>query len=211
MAAASTVSLKYTGGTAKGGATITSVPTGVNNPGSVGAFGFNMVDVTAGGSVLGKFVAWCLDLDHYLAPQGKATPYTVTKTPFSNSYGLSSADMKRVQSVFDANFAGVKLDNNTQAAGFQVALWNALYDTDFLAGEGDFAILRSDVRKQADKYLKAAKKFDGKRVWNLTFLESKDNRQNLVTVTPVPVPAAAGLMLLALGGLVLVGRRQRAA
>jgi hypothetical protein len=213
MSAASTVSLKYTGATAGGSATITSVPEGVKNPGGVGAYGFKMEDVTAGGSVLGKFVAWCLDLDHYLAPAGTATPYTVTKTPFSNSYGLSSAEMKRVQSVFDANFKGVDVTDNKQAAGFQVALWNALYDGDFLAGEGDFKVQNGDVRKQADKYLRAAKTFEGKRVWNLTFLESKDKttRQNLVTVTPVPVPAAAGLMLLALGGLAAVGRRRRAA
>lgn len=59
----------------------------------------------------------------------------------------------------------------------------------------------------------AAKTYNKPRVWNLTFLESQDTptRQNLVTVTPVPVPAAAGLMLLALGGLAAVGRRRRAA
>ncbi len=189
------------------------MPEDVKNPGRVGAYGFNMVDVTAGGSVLGKFVAWCLDLDHYLAPAGKATPYTVTKTPFSNSYGLDADDMKRVQSVFNANFANVVQKNDIQAAAFQVALWDALYDDDFRASDGDFKINRSDIRTQADVYLAAAKAYTGKKVWNLTFLESKDKptRQNLVTVTPVPVPAAAGLMLLALGGLAAVGRRRRAA
>jgi hypothetical protein len=213
MAAASTVSLKFDGGTANGVVTITNVPEDVKNPGRVGAYGFNMVDVTAGGSVLGKFVAWCLDLDHYLAPAGKATPYTVTKTPFSNSYGLDADDMKRVQSVFNANFANVVQKNDIQAAAFQVALWDALYDDDFRASDGDFKINRSDIRTQADVYLAAAKAYTGKKVWNLTFLESKDKptRQNLVTVTPVPVPAAAGLMLLALGGLAAVGRRRRAA
>ncbi|NJS37723.1 MAG: VPLPA-CTERM sorting domain-containing protein [Rhodobacteraceae bacterium] len=218
MASASTVSLKFDGGTANGGVSFKSVPTVVSNPPrSSGAYGFNMVDVTAGGSVLGKFVAWCLDLEHFLAPNGVATPYMVTKTPFSNSYGLSRAEMKLVQSVFDANFAGVKLNSNTQAAAFQVALWNALYDGDAAAGRGTFAIKSDEsgeeIIKQANKYLEAAKTFDGKKVWNLTFLESKDKstRQNLVTVTPVPVPAAAGLMLLALGGLAAVGRRRRAA
>lgn len=217
MAAASTVSLKYEGGTADGGVSFSSVPAVVKNaPRSSGAFGFNMVDVTKGGSVLGKFVAWCLDLEHALETK-VATPYTVTKTPFSNSYGLDTVEMKRVQSVFDANFKSVKLGDNTQAAAFQVALWNALYDGDTAAGRGPFAIKSDgsgkDIIEQANKYLEAAKKFDGKKVWNLTFLESRDKttRQNLVTVTPVPVPAAAGLLLLALGGLAAVGRRRRAA
>jgi hypothetical protein len=176
-----------------------------------------MVNETAGSGLLGKFVAWCLDLEHYLAPKGTATPYTVTKTPFSNSYGLSSDEMKRVQSVFDANFANVDVNDDVQAAAFQVALWNALYDGDPSAAGGTFSIKNQAlgllIIPVANHYLQDAKKYDGPKRWNLTFLESTDQktRQNLVTVTPVPVPAAAWLMLLALGGLAVVARQRRAA
>lgn len=48
--------------------------------------------------------------------------------------------MQRVQSVFDANYASVTLNDNTQAAAFQVALWNALYDGDEAADEGVFRL-----------------------------------------------------------------------
>ena len=52
--------------------------------------------------------------------------------------------------------------------------------------------------------------------YKLTFLESNDQRgnsqysQNLVTASPVPLPAAGFLLIGALGGLAAVGRRKRA-
>jgi hypothetical protein len=173
-----------------------------------------MEDVTPGGSVLGKFIAWCLDITHPLGTSGSHL-YTITSTPFSNSFGLDTAQMARVQSVFDANYSSVIVTNSTQAAGFQIALWDALYDTDYLAGAGVFAVNSAGsyamVVSQANTYLAAAKAFSRSRVWDLTFLESAANpvQQNLVTATPVPVPAAAGLLLLAIGGLAAVGRRRR--
>jgi hypothetical protein len=181
---------------------------------SAGAFGFNMKDVTQPESLLGKFVAWCLDIEHYLGKKGQANTYTITEDPFSNSYGLDAVQRARVQAVFDANYLGVDKSDRAQAAGFQVALWNALYDTDDLAASGVFAVSASaGILTKANEYLAKAKAFDGAKVWKMTFLEStpkyaKDTRQNLVTVSPVPVPAAAGMMLLALGGLAAVGRRR---
>jgi hypothetical protein len=215
IAAATTVTLTYKGATAGGSVDFTSTPSGVTpvyDP--AGAFGFKMEDVTPGGSVLGKFIAWCLDITHPLGTSGSHL-YTITSTPFSNSFGLDTAQMARVQSVFDANYSSVIVTNSTQAAGFQIALWDALYDTDYLAGAGVFAVSSAGsyatVVAQANTYLTAAKAFSRARAWNLTFLESAASpvRQNLVTATPVPVPAAAGLLLLAIGGLAAVGRRRR--
>ncbi len=214
-ASATTVSLRYDGGTATGSVDFTSTPGGVTpayDP--AGAFGFRMTDVTAPQSVLGSFVAWCLDLTHPLGTRGNHA-YTITSTPFSNSYGLNSDEMMRVQSVFDANFSGVDVRNRTQAAAFQVALWNSLYDADMLADAGIFAISNvgssyAAIAAKANLYLSAARTFSGPRVWNLTFLESAERpvRQNLVTATPVPLPAGAGLLLLALGGLGVAARRR---
>ncbi len=216
-ASATTVSLHYDGATAHGSVDFVSTPDGVTpayDP--AGAFGFRMTDVSEP-SLLGSFVAWCLDLTHPLGTGAGGYDYTVTSTPFSNSFGLNSAEMARVQSVFDANYAGVNVTNKIQAAGFQVALWNSLYDSDLLSSSGIFAISISDMRPsyaliaaQADLYMAAASAFAGPRVWNLTFLESaeEDARQNLVTATPVPLPAGAGLLLLALGGLGIAARRR---
>jgi hypothetical protein len=219
-ASATTVSLHYDGGTANGGVDFVSTPAGVTpayDP--AGAFGFRMTDVSEPG-VLGSFVAWCLDLTHPLGTGAGGYAYTITSTPFSNSYGLDSAEMTRVQSVFDANYAGVNVFDKIQAAAFQVALWNSLYDSDLLSSAGIFAISTSSLKPsyaliaaQADLYMAAANAFAGPRVWNLTFLESTEEqtRQNLVTATPVPLPAGAGLLLLALGGLGLAARRRTSA
>lgn len=215
-ASATTVSLVYDGTSASPAqsVTISSTPTGVTPAATtVGAFGFNMQDLSGS---LGDFLAWCLDLGSRLSTSSTVgKDYTITSTPFSNSFGL---DVSRVQAVFDANFSNVDATDGVQAAGFQVALWNAVYDTNWLADAGDFQISgNADVITQANTYLSAANAFSDDRVWNLTFLQSADNKkggsahQNLVTATPIPLPAAAWMLLAGLAGLGVAGRRRKAA
>jgi hypothetical protein len=209
LASAATVSLVYDGGTANGWVTITSAPDGVaaaTLPWSVGAHGFNMHDTTG---QMDNFVAFCLDITHYLGNGD----YMTTDTPFSNSYGLDGSQFDRVQALFDANYATVMLGNAAQAAGFQVALWNALYDTDWSASGGIFAVIdgTSGAQAQANDYLLAAQNYTGGHRYSMTFLESLGRSQNLVTVAPIPLPATALMLLGALGGLGALRRRNRAA
>jgi hypothetical protein len=206
---AATVSLRYDGPTVASYADVKFKAAPVQWAGrSAGAVGFNMSSVTSSGSVIDTFVAWCIDIKHWLAPPGEPRSYTITSTPLTTGYASNAA--QQVQSVFDANFKNVDETKKFDAAGFQVALWNALYDTDWKAEIGAFAIeSESDVITSANAYLKAASTYNGARVWNLTFLQSNTQNQSLVTATPVPVPAAAGLLLLALGGLAAIGRRRR--
>lgn len=210
LATAATVNLQYNGGTSNGWVTITNAPAPSASgtlPLNVGAYGFKMTDTTG---QMGMFTAFCLDISHWLQSSGS---YSTTTTPFTNSYSVSQAAMARIQALFDANYASVVLTNAVQAAGFQVALWNALYDADWNAGSGVFAVKdgTSGATAQATAYLTAAANYLGGQKYNMTFLQANSYNQNLITVAPVPLPAAGGLLLAALGGLALLRKRRQMA
>jgi hypothetical protein len=214
-ATATPVSLTYQGTSVNNpqSATITASPVEPVNSG-VYAYGFNM---DSDSDFLGSFLAWCLDVGSRLAPRGTAQSYIITETPFSNSFGPDIDQRARVQSVFDANFGDLNATNGVQAAGFQLALWDAVYDGNWDIGTGVFRASASpDVVAKANFYLGAARDYDGGQAFAMTFLESNPGAnptkyQNLVTVSPVPIPAAGGMLLLALGGLGLAARRRRKA
>jgi hypothetical protein len=210
LASATTVNLVYEGGTASGTAQITKSPAPGTKTVTVGAWGFNMDDTTGTlGDENGDFVAWCLDATHWL--QGSSS-YLITDDPFASSYGLTDADIARVQSVFDANYGSVDLSNSAEAAAFQMALWEALYDDDWSILTGDFTVTSTTAgaMDQAEAYLFAASTYSGGQQYSMTFLESLSGGQNLVTVAPIPLPAAGLLLLGALGGLGALRRRRTA-
>lgn len=214
-AAAGTLDLTYQGPSASSteNVTINAAPVGGTGD-TVGAYGFDM-EADDGGVVF-DILAWCLDLEANLGAQDTAEPYHITKTPYSNSTGLTGAERARVQSMFDANFETLDPSDGVEAAGFQVALWNTLFDGDMDAGTGAFAVSASngDVITTANGFLTDAGNYTGDKKFNMTFYEStgtgNDRRQNLVSVSPVPLPAALWMLAGALGGLGAL-RRFRAA
>ncbi|MFO8126429.1 VPLPA-CTERM sorting domain-containing protein [Yoonia sp.] len=223
-ATAGTISLTYAGPSVSesNGNSLQTVyidePTEFNR--EVYAFGFNMTGPAD--TSLASFLAWCLDLGSALAPKNVPATYSETDIPFSNSLTI---DTSLVQKVFDANFGGVTVSDGLQAAGFQVALWEAIYEKNvdaegkkvWDAGDGVFAVSENaDVIEQANTYLGLAAGYTDDQKYRLTFLESasdaegKSAHQNLVTVSPVPLPAAGFLLLAALGGLGFAARRRKA-
>ena len=187
-------------------------------PGTVGATGFNLTDTT---DDMGSFVGWCLDIAHYLMNKGSSQNYTPTNDPFSNSFGLTDVGRDRVQSVFDANYGRLDTSNGDQAAAFQMALWEAAYEDDNTAlsvSSGLFKASSTGSTNLANRYLMAASAYSGDMVWNLSFLEvdgdadrGRYTGQNLVTVSPVPVPAAGLLLVTGLFGMGAITRRRRKA
>lgn len=187
------------------------------SPYNAGASGFNMTDLTDG---MGSFIAWCVDLGHTLMSVGGTQDYDLTDTPYSNSFALTDGAIARIQSLFDANYGALDTSDSAQATAFQMAIWESAYESDGNAAnvaDGVFQASNASANSLANAFLANAAGYAGAKLYNLTFLEvaglgadrPANSGQNLVTVTPVPLPAAGLLLLTALGGMGLMGRRRR--
>jgi len=185
-------------------------------PGSAGASGFNFTDTSGS---MGSFVAWCLDIAHWLVPVGDSQDYAQTTNPFSNSHSPTSVGLDRVQSVFDANYGGLDASNGDQAAAFQMALWEAAFEGDnnsMSVSDGLFQASSSGSTALANSFLANAASYSGDKNWNLKFLEVTGydvNRcsrtgQNLVTVSAVPLPAGVVLLTSGIFGFGALRRRK---
>ena len=199
---------------------------------------FTMNNTTAGGS----FLAWCLDLYSYLA-SGDYTeltgPFTGPNTggnpnPFANSNdpSLTNLQLDKIEDLFEVNGTAVETiystgndsSNNIQAAGFQLALWELIYETGPAYSLTGGTFQASPASAQKTSINSAANAFLGKLggkvefEYNLTFWENvTGTNQNLVSLSapgtpvpsPVPLPAAGFLMIAGLAGLGAVARRRK--
>lgn len=203
--------LKYNGLSGSGIVSVDSNPTSGTLKYTGTAGGFKMEDT---GNVLGlgtNFVAFCMDLAHFL---NHSANYEITANPFPGNI-LTATQKANVEKLFDAAYSMVDVNNNTQAAAFQLALWEATYETDSMlsltsgsrvGGSGTNAI-----KVLAGDYLTAANSWDGIDRYNVTYLDvTNEPSQDLVTATAVVPLPAAGLMLLGgLGALGAIRRRSR--
>ncbi|WP_236019446.1 VPLPA-CTERM sorting domain-containing protein [Fuscibacter oryzae] len=160
------------------------------------------------------FDAFCLDIATWLR---LPSLYSVTGSPFASD-PLTSLQMSSIAKLFNTAYKGLDLSNATQSAGFQLALWeivNEAAGNGYALGSGNFSAAGSAAATNYADSLLAGLAGRETQKYRLTFLQSTDPRakdghysQNLVTVSPVPLPAA-GLMLMAgLGGLGLMRRRR---
>lgn len=179
---------------------------------NLSAGGFRLTDGAS------NFVAWCLDLATTLKLPSK---YTVTSTPYSNTSGTFTASVQsNLQKLFNTSYSTLDLNNNARSAGFQLAMWEIIGEknANLTLKTGSFRDVSgaSAARNAANTFLS---QLNGPvtQQYELSFFESgKDAHghqlsQNLVTVAPIPLPAAAWLLG---GGLVLmagIARRRRKA
>jgi hypothetical protein len=189
-----------------------------NGNGSAGAtitYNGSSRGVQAGGFALdsadlgGNFVGWCLDILHNLT---LASNYEVTTQPFLGVL-IPDSVLDNIEALFNTAYAGLTLSDDGQSAGFQLALWELLYETDtqFDVTQGIFHASSSTAAINAATGFLAGLGGPVTGNYNLTYLQSADRRvrsQNLVSASAVPLPAAGLLLLAAIGGLGVTRRRK---
>lgn len=179
------------------------------------------VDARAGGfrvtDGVDDFLAWCLDIATNLS---LPSDYLETDTPFADSIGtLSATILSNIESLFETAYSTLDVMDNQQSAGFQLALWEILYETsgDLDLTTGSFQQTRDGTAQDGAEAF-ANGFLDGlggpiTQGYDLTFWESVDTgsgrSQNLVSVTAVPLPAAGLLLLAGLGAIAGASRSRR--
>lgn len=168
-----------------------------------GSFSVGMYHMT-GDAGYGDFYAFCVDLAQYLS---NPTEYTEDPMLFT---GTTLTNIKKLfHSALGGFGLGDVIDTSVESAGLQVALWEVVYDSAgmFDLDAGAFSISGNNaVEAQAQTYLDGIAGADDD-AYNPTFLYSA-TKQDIVTVSPVPLPAAGLLLFGALGGLGAIGRRR---
>lgn len=168
-----------------------------------------------------SFIAWCLDILNTLSIPTGGRDYTVTDTPFAGD-PLAGPRLDNVKGLFETAYSSVDLTDDVQSAGFQLALWEVLYETYsvFDLTTGTFTQTRSGTAQDAaetaaNDYLALLDGGIVTQAYAFTFYESSrasDGRQlsqNLVSVAPVPLPAAAWMLGLGVAGLFGVRRLKK--
>jgi hypothetical protein len=186
------------------------------------AAGADSFAVNAGTPSQTMLAAYCVDVGHYLTTSGAVTynvfadtdPTTIsyfgTLSPNATPAEQTAAGTLIVQDLehLASNWLG-QVTNADSSAAFQIAVWdiafnNGLTTSTFtsMANGSDAATVNSLVQMYLGN-------LSGPVSEQLTFLQDPLNvSQNMITFTPVPLPAAGWLLLSGLAGVVGFGWRR---
>lgn len=209
------VTASYTGYTGASGAFAIVSPVASGNYGA-GLMNFTKSGSTGVGNMLpAKYSGYCIDMlqgvtngtwsvddDLGDAPDPDQNPWH----PMGDDDALLIAKLwkayysKTVDGVIDGG-----VDDNEAKSAFQLAIWNIIYDDDATVASGSFNVSsgNADARNQANAWLGTLAGLTAfqQDLYALT----SGNRQDFVTV--IPVPAAALLGLIGLGATAWAKRR----
>ena len=157
-----------------------------------------------------NFTAWCLDI---VTAMKTSSVYKTTVTPFQNL--ISASRITDITRLFDTGYSTLNLANNTDSAGFQLALWELMYENaptyDLISG--NFQATSAALGKATTLLGNLSGPIT--QSYKLTWLQSNDPHvggghysQNLVTASQVPLPAGGLLLAAAMGGLAALRRRK---
>jgi hypothetical protein len=163
------------------------------------------------------FVTYCTDIFEHFHWNTTYNNYFVAAN--GSAYGFSAPQASLLGKLYTV--ADALVDTADEAASFQLAIWEILYDSSYevrnVSGRGNFYVEgggNSGHQTQANAWLAQAAALGGSQ-FNVVRLASvdaprmNDGSQDFILVSKVPEPATSALMLAGLAGAGFVARRRR--